>query len=225
MSNVTSVIANLHSRKSQSVWKNYAHDNTYQSEDRTQKESFIADMLTRNTFVQVVDLGCNTGHYSRFAAPFVERVVAVDFDPACIDILYRSLSQNDVWRQRITPMVGNLMNPSPALGWDLRERTDQLHRLKSDAFLALALMHHVCITENVPLPMFVAFLKEIAPCGIVEWVDKTDPMVKVLLRNRRDVFETYTWEYFQHCLEEHFHLDRVVSLNQGNRKLCFVTKK
>ena len=76
------------------------------------------------------------------------------------------------------------------------ERSSIFQRLKPNSFLALALIHHICIASNVPLENFVEFLVSVAPQGVLEWVDKKDPMVQFLLRNRDDIFPNYTWEFF-----------------------------
>lgn len=221
--NLKQTVQGLHDKRKSSVWENYVSDNTYQTNDQQQKENFIQEHLAPLKPHQLIDLGCNTGHYSKLVTHFAQQVISVDYDPACIDVLYGVIKQDGTLQKSITPMVGNLVNPSPALGWDLNERENQLTRFQSDAFLALALIHHVCITENVPLDMFVAFLKQMGPYGVVEWVDKKDPMVHILLKNRRDIFQEYTWEHFQNCLQRYFKIEKVTPLNQGTRKLCFVT--
>jgi SAM-dependent methyltransferase len=217
--NLKTVVTSLHKQKKRSTWEDYAQNNSYTLNDQTQKESFITTFLEQDRLTQIVDLGCNTGHYTRLAAPFVERVVAVDYDPHCIDALYTSIKANECFQGKITPMVCNLMNPSPKSGWHLSERSDQIDRLTSDGFLALALVHHICIAENVPLSMFARFLKTIAPCGIVEWVSKDDPMVQKLLQHRVDIFNHYTQTHFETCLAEHFKIVQTITINNGTRTL------
>jgi hypothetical protein len=156
-------------------------------------------------------------------AESVSRVIAADIDPACINILYQRQKQSG--GTNITPVVANLLNPSPALGWNLSERKSLLTRLKSDSFLALALVHHICISGNVPVADFVSQLAEIGGGGVVEWVDKTDNMVRRMLRNRVDVFDDYTWEDFRAALEQHFDIERVQESHDGARKLVMVRRK
>ncbi len=98
-------------------------------------------------------------------------------------------------------MVGDLVNPSPSQGFALKERTSLFDRIQSDFFLALAVVHHLCIGSNIPLDYFVKTLKSIANAGIVEWVGREDKMVQFMLRNRKDVLEEYTWENFKKILE------------------------
>lgn len=211
-------IAHLHVTKDKSIWKDYASQNSYEVADTKEKEKFISEGLQTLKPSAVMDLGCNTGHYSLIASKTTQ-VISCDLDPACVDYIYLQRNNN------IQPVVLNLMTPSPTMGWFLRERKDIFTRLKVDSFLALALIHHLCISYNVPLDSFVEFLKSIAPQGIVEWVDKTDPMVQFLLRNRTDIFKNYTWENFQCSIKKHFNIEKVITLNNGTRHVLLLSEK
>ena len=108
------------------------------------------------------------------------------------------------------------------MGWLLAERKSLFERIRGDAFLALALVHHVAISGNVPLPAFVAVLAKMAPAGVVEWIDKSDPMIQTMLRNRKDVFDRYGWDDFQEALAARFEILRTVEIGDGRRRLCLV---
>ncbi|MEK9833762.1 MAG: class I SAM-dependent methyltransferase [Rhodospirillaceae bacterium] len=203
-----------------SVWGNYAESHSYSADDEQVKRQFVEQGITRLAPGSVVDLGGNIGNYSLLVAPHVERALCVDIDPACINNLYRRL--RDGGPENVVPIVGDLLNPTPALGWGLAERRDLFARIRSDAFLALALVHHLSIGGNVPLANVVETLRRIAPTGIVEWVDKEDAMVQRMLRNRTDVFDAYTWEVFCGELERHFSIIDTVETHGGARRLCLL---
>ena len=148
------------------------------------------------------DLGANTGRYSRVAAGVGRSVLAFDIDPAAAERNYRSLAQEG--RTDILPLVMDLANPSPGIGWASRERRSLLDRANADVTLSLALVHHLAISRNVPLPMFVDLLASIAPTAIVEFVPKEDPMVRRLLASRRDVFPDYTVDGFRAAARTRF---------------------
>lgn len=211
-------IESLHVEEDQSVWKNYTSQNSYKDVDTKEKEKFIEEGLKSLNPSVVIDLGCNTGHYSAIASKNAE-VIACDLDPVCIDHIYNQKKTN------ILPVVLNLMTPSPSMGWQLSERKDIFTRLKADTFLSLALLHHLCITHNVPLDRFVEFLQTVAPQGIVEWVDKSDPMVQFLLGNRKDIFTDYTWDNFKNCIEDCFIIEKTMELNNGTRRLLLLSKR
>ena len=106
--------------------------------------------------------------------------------------------------------------------WNLSQRRPLFERIRSDAFLSLALVHHVCIGGNVPLDAFLDFLREIAPAGVIEWVDKADAMVQQMLRNRVDVFAHHGRDRFEQLLRERFALEDIVENHEGARRLCLL---
>lgn len=218
LNDLRTCVESLNIKEDHSVWKDYASQNSYEISDIEQKETFIRDGLKKLNPLSVIDLGCNTGQYSLIASE-VAQVISCDLDPICVDRLYRQKNK------RILPVILNLMTPSPAMGWRLSERKDFFSRIKADSFLALALIHHICISQNVPLNSFVKFLKSIASQGILEWVDKTDPMVQFLLRNRKDIFQNYSWESFHENITQSFNIERSIPLNNGKRKLLLLTRK
>jgi hypothetical protein len=122
-------------------------------------------------------------------------VLAFDIDPAAAERNYRELVREG--RRDIMPLVLDLANPSPGIGWAGHERRSLLDRAGADVTLSLALVHHLAISRNVPLEMFIDLLATIAPAAIVEFVPKEDPMVRRLLAARRDVFPGYTLDGFR----------------------------
>lgn len=200
-----------------SNWSDYEGHNTYQTDDSKVKHQFIDDFS--KSFDQgqwIIDLGANAGEFSMIASKYAH-VISSDFDVNAANKLYGRIKGQKLDRSYV--MVSDLMNPSPSLGWNLEERRSFFDRVKYDGFLALALIHHLCIAKNVPLEFFVKFLRRIAPSGVVEWVDKKDPMVQFLLRNREDIFDDYTKEHFEFCLKKYFTIEKNISLNEGHRTL------
>ncbi len=129
-------------------------------------------------------------------------MLAPDGDPAAAERLYRGLDVSG--RAGILPLVIDLANPSPDLGWAGRERASLTARTNADTVMALALIHHLAIGRNVPLGSIADYFARLAPNAIVEWVPKEDPMVVKLLASRRDVFADYTLEGFRAAFGERF---------------------
>ncbi|MEI6629027.1 MAG: hypothetical protein WCN27_06475, partial [Alphaproteobacteria bacterium] len=179
VNNLIALIEHLSVSYSSSIWTDYACNNTYTDGKYEQKKDFIKEFVMQlDSNFSLVDLGCNTGDFSEIASQHLALVKAVDFDADCIDLLYLRIKKGDL-KNTIVPIVADLMNPSPSMGWHLSERKDLITRLQSNAFLALALIHHLCVAKNVPISYFVEFLGTIAPEGVVEWVSIEDPMVQV----------------------------------------------
>ena len=218
------VIVGLTNAASASIWKDYVDTHSYSQAEETQKSEFVAASMEQSGPKQVIDLGANTGHYSRIAADHADLVIAAEADPACVDVIFRSLEENPE-STKIIPLVLDITNPSPAIGWRLKERRSLPERLSTDFFLALAVIHHLCIGRNIPLGQFVESLKSFGRAGVVEWVDKSDDMVIRMLRNRRDVFEDYSQETFETHLQRHFQILSRKESHGGKRCLYHVSSQ
>jgi hypothetical protein len=113
----------------------------------------------------------------------------------------------------------DLANPSPALGWSCKERASLLERGPADLVMALALVHHLAIGNNVPLPMLADFFARAGRSLIVEFVPKSDPMVQRLLSTRRDIFDDYTQAGFESAFADRFRTHSRVLLDESERVL------
>jgi ribosomal protein L11 methylase PrmA len=176
-------------------WVDYADNTSYGETGTAAKEDLVKRLLAEAGGDRVWDLGANTGRYSRIAAGLGRDVVAWDIDPAAVERNYRQVRRDG--EERILPLVLDLANPSPGLGWADEERRSVAARANADTLLALALVHHLAIGRNVPLGRISAFLASLAPNLIIEFVPKEDPMVRTLLATREDVFADYTIEGFR----------------------------
>jgi len=218
--NLKNTIQKLKCVSDNSVWIDYAENNTYEKEDENNKINFIKAFCTGlPKQSSIVDFGCNTGNYSRVVVEN-HTVFSCDIDEHCIDQLYKKSVHDKI--DKLTPIVLDLMHPSANVGWHLQERKSIFERLKCDGFLSLALIHHICIANNVPLELFVKILHSVAHRGVLEWVSKEDPMVQFLLRNRHDVFDTYTWDNFETIVGKYFKIEKTLKVNNGCRTLCWL---
>jgi ribosomal protein L11 methylase PrmA len=145
------------------------------------------------------DLGCNTGEYSLAATQAgAGYVIGFDYDIGALDEAFRRSAEV---KAPFLPLFFDAANPSPSQGWRQRERSGLHDRADSDALLALAFEHHLTIGRNVPIPDFLDWLLSLAPRGLIEFVEKTDPTVQKMLAMREDIFENYTLEHFGRALE------------------------
>ncbi len=165
------------------------------------KKAIVADFLDKIAPSYVWDLGTNAGDFAKLAALRGIRTCAFDADHDSIEKLSRELAQAPAapWAAHLQGYVIDLVNPSPDSGWGNAERQAWLARPRPDTVLALALIHHLRISANVPLAEIIGFLVELAPQIIVEFVPKSDEKVQRLLQHKTDYYDDYTPENFE-CL-------------------------
>ncbi|WFE66300.1 class I SAM-dependent methyltransferase [Micromonospora sp. WMMD714] len=202
-------------------WADYQRTCGYSPADRAAKESFVAAAVTGGTARLVLDLGANDGRYARIAARHAAQVVAVEQDPAVVDTLYRALrAEGD---RRILPLVMDLADPSPGGGWAGVERAGFAARTHADLVLALAVVHHLAIGRNVPLPEVVdQLVGYVRPGGrlVVEFVHPQDPMARRLLANKpAGIFPDYRRDEFARLLTARCRIERQQDLPSGTRTL------
>jgi SAM-dependent methyltransferase len=185
-------------------WADYAENTSYGDDATRRKDDLVRELLRGASGERVWDLGANTGRFSRIAADLGRRVVAWDVDPAATERHYRRVRTDGT--ASILPLVLDLGNPSPRLGWANAERRSLIDRADADVVLVLALVHHLAISRNVPLERLADFFAELAPGLIVEFVPKDDPMVRKLLATREDVFPDYTLNGFRAALARRFEI-------------------
>lgn len=211
------IVDGLRWRREASEWADYAGTNTYDDEAHQTKVRFVASVAETRHRRLAWDLGANTGTFSRLVAPHADTVVALDVDHLAVDRLYRSLRAEGP--ANILPLVGNLADASPGLGWRARERKTLEERGRPELVLALALIHHLVLRANVPLPEVIEWLGGLGAELVIEWVSKDDAMVRKLLRNKDDIYDDYTPEVFEASLRRHFEIVRQETIHGGTRTL------
>jgi hypothetical protein len=212
------LVSRLSWKAGDTAWTNYRKECTYSDADAERKAEFVRDAAAAAQPDLCWDMGCNDGAYSRIAAEHSEYVVAFDYDQATVDALYRAVRAED--ERRILPLVANLADPSPGLGWRGLERRPLEDRGSPDLVLALALIHHVSITANVPIAEFLDWLRELDATLVIEFPKREDPMVRKLLSGKREGSNAdYEIETFERLLGERFEVERSEPLPSGARIL------
>ncbi len=217
LESLRSAVRRLAPRRTPSAWTEYERTHGYDAAGQRAKQEIVARWLGELRPRRVFDLGGNVGRFSRIAAEAGAYAVCFDNDASVVDAAY--LAGRAEGRRDLLPLVMDLVNPSPGLGWDGCERDALSARGPADALLALALVHHLAIGRNVPLGRIAAFLARSARDALVEFVPKEDPQVARLLRSRHDVFHEYTCDGFLSAFGEHFRLEAAESLPGSGRAL------
>ena len=198
-------------------WADYYVETNYTDAATSQKLQLVAAFLDQVKPATVWDLGANTGRFSRLAAESGADTVAFDIDPACVERNFREVGRSG--ERRILPLCMDLANPSPALGWDHSERHSLLDRGPADLVMALALVHHLAIGNNLPLGRIASFLRQAGAMLIIEFVPKSDSQVQRLLAGRDDVFPHYTQEQFEAEFAPYFCVERAEQIIESDRTL------
>jgi ribosomal protein L11 methylase PrmA len=198
-------------------WLDYAAANTYAGAERDAKRRGVAAFVAAVRPQMLLDIGCNTGEYAAVALEAgARRVIGLESDRAALDAAFRRAADE---RLAFLPLAVDLVNPSPAQGWRGKERGAFVDRLSADALLALAVLHHVVIRNNIPLADAVRLLVSLAPRGLIEFVPKSDPQVERLLRYRRDIFVDYDVANFRALLERDANVVEKTRLTDSGRTL------
>jgi hypothetical protein len=198
-------------------WADYAENTSYGDDAAARKDALVGEFLDAAGGRVVWDMGANTGRFSRIAAGLGRRVVSWDIDPAATERHYQLIRRDGT--TTTLPLVADLGNPSPALGWAHTERRSLLERADADVALALALVHHLAIGRNLPLDRLADFFADLAPGLIIEFVPKGDPMVDKLLATREDIFPDYTLDGFRAAFSRRFTIEAETPIEGVTRVL------
>jgi hypothetical protein len=222
VASLESLVRRLNFRLKKSEWAHYYQETNYTPEGFEQKKTIVEEFLDLMKPDNVWDLGANTGVFSRLASRRGIKTVAFDVDFIAVELNYRDcLDKNE---KNILPLLMDLTNPSPAIGWDNRERKSVLERGPADAVLALALLHHLAISNNLPFLKIAEFLSRTCRWLVIEFVPKSDSQVQRLLATREDIFEHYTEPEFEREFSRFFEIAKVVPIKDTERTLYLMKK-
>lgn len=214
LSNLKALIHSLN-YKSRSVITHYSDENSYTQralDDKAFKIERLLDLIGGKT---LCDLGANTGFYSRMAVVRGFKVLAVDSDHDCVEHIDQT--------SHIFPLVVDICNPSPAIGWGNTERKSFLDRLHVDVIMALALIHHLCVGNNVPLAKVAQMLAEHCQKLIIEFVPLEDPKAQLLLGKKN--IPPYSYGIFKSAFADYFTIEREVQIDDSMRILFLMEVK
>ena len=204
-------------------WGDYYENTNYTDSAFEHKKQLVKEWSAEKKPALVWDLGGNTGVFSREAAASGAFTASFDIDPAAVEQNYRTVKTKK--EQNILPLILDLTNPSPALGWDNRERDSFGARGPVDMALALAVIHHLAISNNVPLPQLARFFAAHCKWLVIEFVPKSDSQVQKLLTSREDIFPTYTREGFEAAFVTCFVIHKSESVRDSERTLYLMESR
>lgn len=198
-------------------WADYESTHNYSDREQQAKSRMVGELLDAIRPDVVWDMGANTGEFSRVAIAAGARVVSMDVDPSAVELNYRRMRESA--EERLHPLWIDLRVPSCNLGWANEERDSLARRSDADVVLALALVHHLAIGANLPLPRIVEWFSRLAPHLVIEFVPKADPQAQRLLVSREDIFADYTRSAFEAALQKHFSVMRAHEVTESGRMI------
>ena len=213
----------LKCRLADTEWGDYYQATNYSESSFDAKKGLVRRFLEEVRPAEVWDLGANTGVFSRVASEMDIPTLSFDIDPAAVDCNYRQVRQEK--EQNILPLLLDLTNPSPGLGWEGKERDSLLQRGPVECILALALIHHLVISNNVPLARAASFFARLGTYVIIEFVPKEDGQVQRLLASREDIFSEYDQEHFEQAFGLFFRIQHKEAVQNTHRVLYLLEKR
>jgi hypothetical protein len=200
----------------QTEWGTYYDQTNYSDTAADHKRKLVRAFLQEIQPATVWDLGANDGNYSRLALEQNAHVVAFDIDPVAVECNYSFVKRENL---HMLPLVLDLTNPSPGIGFANRERGTIDKRQTPDCIMVLALIHHMAISNNLPLNKLATWLARLCNHLIIEFIPKEDSQVQILLATRVDIFSGYTQETFEAAFNSHFILRRSENIKGSCRML------
>jgi ribosomal protein L11 methylase PrmA len=214
-------IQTLQPKDRKTIWQSYPEQNSYSNDEVVRKREFIGDFASRTQPGMLWDIGCNTGDYSSLALEAgAKYVVGFDFDQGALE---QAVARSGRAKLNFLPLYLDAVNPSPNQGWTQSERPGMAQRGPADAALALAVVHHLAISEGVPLDLIIDWIVSLAREGVIEFVQKEDPMVQQLLQLRTDRFE-YDQQTFESILSRRARIVRSAQVSRSGRTLYWFSR-
>ena len=223
LDNLTSVINKLTFPTIKTEWSNYYHQTTYTDKATQYKAEAIHLLIKGVNPLMIWDLGGNNGFYSNIAAEHGGTVICFDVDPVAVESNYREIKSKN--RKNILPLIQNLTNPSSTIGWAQSERDGLNERRNADMVMALALIHHLAITNNIPFNKIAHYFSSLGEHLIIEFVPKEDAQVQRLLTNRDDIFDGYTIANFKNIFSNYFAILQEIPLPETCRTIFLMRKR
>ena len=203
-------------------WGDYYNDTNYSDSAFEAKKLHIQEAIDEYSPKSVWDMGANTGVFSIIASDKGIPTVAFDIDEAAVEKNYRLTVEKK--ENFLLPLIMDISNASPGLGWLLDERSSLVQRGPADMTIALALIHHLTIGGNAPFDMVARYFQTFSKVLVIEFVPKNDSQVQRLLASREDIFSEYTKEHFEKVFSNYFTIEKETPV-EGSQRILYVMKR
>lgn len=222
--NLQSAVQSLTWEPEKSIWSHYSDEMNYTEQGFKHKKEIVSNFLDEIKDAKYLwDFGSNDGEFSRIASRKGLQTVSFDYDTSVVEGNYlRAKSEHE---RNLLPLICDLTNPSPNIGWENKERLSLFNRGRADVIFALALIHHLAISNNVPMSMLAKFFSSLCDNLIIEFIPKSDSKVQQLLSSREDIFIDYSRESFENEFKKFFSVADAVNVRDSERSIYLMIKK
>lgn len=204
-------------------WGNYYSFANYSNRAMKAKKRLVEKFILKTNPKSVWDMGANTGRFSRLASNRGINTIAFDLDPTAVELNYRECRRSQ--EKNLLPLIIDLTNPSANIGFACKERDSLIKRGPADLVLALALIHHLAISNNLPFNLIAEFFSKCGRSLVIEFVPKQDSQVQKLLASRKDIFPSYSQEEFYTEFSRYFMIIQKKAIPGTKRILYFMRRK
>lgn len=218
-----SLVKKLELKSQFTEWADYYENTNYSQEAFLRKKQLVSDYLDQVHPALVWDLGGNIGVFSKIASHKGIETVCFDVDEVAVEHHYRECVRKG--EKNILPLIADLTNPIPAIGWQNAERMSFIERGPVDMVFALALIHHLAISNNLPFERIAEFFGQVCNSMIIEFVPKNDSQVQRLLASREDIFVNYKQDEFESAFSAYFTIDSSERIADSERTLYLMRRK
>jgi ribosomal protein L11 methylase PrmA len=221
--NLENSINKLQLKTMRTEWGDYYNNTNYTVASADQKAKLIKNFAKPLKVKSAIDFGGNNGKYSRVLNEIGADTICCDIDPIAVEANY--LHTKAKKETSMLPVLIDLANPGGAIGWANEERETIDQRFKTDLLLALALIHHLAISNNLPLSKIAENFSKFSPYLIIEFVPKEDSQVKKLLSTRKDIFSSYNEAGFKKAFGVYFKLLKEQKITGTKRTLYLFERR
>jgi hypothetical protein len=224
LENLENLISALELKVSESEWQNYYEESNYTTSSMRAKKRIVKSFLKEIPSVKTLwDLGANTGYFSKGITTKDVMIMNFDNDFLAVEKNYEDVKQRKL--KNILPLVMDLTNPSSGLGWMNEERSSLIDRGPCDVAMALALVHHLAISNNLPFSNIADFFSKICRWLVIEFVPKNDSQIRKMLINREDIFVNFSQTNFEKDFSKYFLINKTASIPKSSRVMYLMKKR
>lgn len=221
--NLQRIVKKLKPQRSRTEWGSYYDITNYSARSTETKAKLVKELIRNRKFKTALDLGGNNGRYSRVLNREGIFTICADIDINAVDDNYLFVKRRH--EELMLPLVIDLSNPGGPMGWENSEREPVEKRLKTDVVMALALIHHLAISNNLPFEKIAEYFTKFAPYLLIEFVPKEDSQVQKLLSTREDIFPDYNSDGFEQAFKKHYTIIKRSEIKGSKRSLYLLKGK